>query len=55
MGVAPINNPKYVVAVVIERGGSGGRVAAPTAARVLQFLLNGIEGVTDVFEGEEAD
>ncbi len=55
VGVAPINNPQYVIAVVIERGGSGGRVAAPTAARVLQFLLNGIEGVTDVFAGEEAD
>ncbi|NND02209.1 MAG: hypothetical protein HKN91_05430, partial [Acidimicrobiia bacterium] len=55
VGVAPINNPQYVIAVVIERGGSGGRVAAPTAARVLQYLLNGIEGVTDVFAGEEAD
>ncbi len=55
VGVAPINNPKYVVVVVIERGGSGGRVAAPTAARVLQFLLNGIDGVTDVGAGEDAD
>ena len=55
VGVAPINSPEWIVAVVIERGGSGGRVAAPTAARVLQFLLNGIEGVTDVFAGEEAD
>ncbi len=55
VGVAPINDPKYVVVVIIERGGSGGRIAAPTAARVLQFLLNGPEGVTDVGTGEEAD
>jgi penicillin-binding protein 2 len=55
VGVAPINDPKYVVVVIIERGGSGGRIAAPTAARVLQFLLNGADGVTDVGAGEEAD
>ena len=55
VGVAPINNPKYVVAIVIERGGSGGRIAAPTGARVLQYLLNGSEGVTDVGAGEAAD
>ncbi len=55
VGVAPINDPRYVVVVIIERGGSGGRIAAPTAARVLQFLLNGPEGVTDVGTGEEAD
>jgi len=55
VGVAPINDPKYVVVVVIERGGSGGRVAAPTAARVLQFLLNGVDGLTDVGAGEDAD
>lgn len=55
VGVAPIDDPKYVVAIVIERGGSGGRIAAPTAARVLQYLLNGPDGVTDVGAGEVAD
>ena len=55
VGVAPINDPKYVVTVIIERGGSGGRVAAPTAARVLQFLVNGLGGVTDLVPGEDAD
>jgi len=55
VGVTPIDNPRYVVAIVIERGGSGGRIAAPTAARVLQFLVNGADGVTDVGQGEDAD
>ena len=39
VGVAPIDDPKYVVAVVIDLGGSGGGVAAPTARPVLEFLL----------------
>ncbi len=26
---------------MIERGGSGGQIAAPTAGPVLQYLLNG--------------
>ncbi len=55
VGVAPINDPQYVVAVVVERGGSGGRVAAPTARQVLQFLLQGPEAVTPIAAGEEAD
>lgn len=55
VGVAPINNPKYVVSVVIERGGSGGRVAAPVARQVLQYLLNGPEGVTELAPGLDAD
>ncbi len=55
VGVAPISSPRYVVAVVIERGGSGGQIAAPTARRVLQFLLNGEAGMTPIVAGEEAD
>jgi penicillin-binding protein 2 len=55
VGVAPIDNPKYVVAVVVERGGSGGRVAAPIARRVLQFLINGEEGMTPLVPGAVAD
>jgi penicillin-binding protein 2 len=53
--VAPVNNPKYVVVVVIERGGSGGQIAAPTARPILQFLLNGPDAVTPIDLGEEAD
>ena len=54
-GVAPVNDPKYVVVVVIERGGSGGRIAAPTARPILQFLLNGPNAVTPIDAGEDAD
>jgi cell division protein FtsI/penicillin-binding protein 2 len=55
VGVAPIDAPKWIVSVVIERGGSGGRVAAPVGRQVLQFLLNGAEGVTELAPGLEAD
>ncbi len=39
VGAAPLDDPQWVVAVVIEHGGSGGQVAAPTARRVLQYVL----------------
>ena len=55
VGVAPVDDPQYVVTVVVERGGSGGRVAAPVARQVLQFLLNGPGGVTALEAGAEAD
>jgi cell division protein FtsI/penicillin-binding protein 2 len=55
VGVAPIDQPRWVVSVVIERGGSGGRVAAPVARQVLQYLLNGPDGVTELAPGLEAD
>ncbi|MSY44819.1 MAG: penicillin-binding protein 2, partial [Actinobacteria bacterium] len=43
---APADAPRYAVSVIVERGGSlgseatGGRVAAPIAARVLKVALN---------------
>ena len=55
VGVAPVNSPDYVVTVVVERGGSGGRVAAPVARQVLQYLMNGELFVTPLVAGEEAD
>jgi penicillin-binding protein 2 len=55
VGVAPIDDPEYVVSVVIERGGSGGRVAAPVARQVLQYLINGPSGVTELAPGLDAD
>lgn len=39
VGAAPLSDPKWVVAVVVDGGGSGGRVAAPTARRIFQFLM----------------
>jgi len=55
VGVAPLSNPRYVTTIVVERGGSGGRVAAPIARQVLQFLMNGPDAVTPLAPGEEAD
>jgi len=34
-GYAPFSNPKYVVSVVVEHGGSGGKVAAPIGRDIL--------------------
>lgn len=53
VGVAPIDDPEYVVVVIVERGGSGGGIAAPTAKPVLQYLLG--QKVTSVLPGQEAD
>lgn len=53
VGVTPIDDPEWVVVVIIERGGSGGGIAAPTAKPVLQFLLD--QPVTDVSVGTVAD
>jgi penicillin-binding protein 2 len=53
VGVAPIDNPQYVVAVIIEEGGSGGGIAAPVARHILQYLM-GIEP-TPIIAGEKAD
>jgi len=39
VGGAPLSDPQFIVAVVIDQGGSGGRVAAPAARRILQYLL----------------
>jgi penicillin-binding protein 2 len=52
VGVAPINNPKYVVAIIIEEGGSGGRIAAPVGRQIMQYLMG--NKPTAIVEGEEA-
>ena len=53
VGVAPIDNPKYVVVVLVEEGGSGGRIAAPVARHILQYLMG--NETTQIVEGEETD
>jgi penicillin-binding protein 2 len=52
-GVLPLDDPKFVVVVLVEEGGSGGRVAAPAARHIMQYLM----GVTPtpVLAGEETD
>ncbi|MDR1133584.1 MAG: penicillin-binding protein 2 [Synergistaceae bacterium] len=39
VGYAPAANPKYVVAALVEGGGSGGSVAGPLVGRMLSYLL----------------
>jgi len=34
-GFAPVNDPKYAIAVVVEHGGSGAHEAAPIARDIL--------------------
>jgi penicillin-binding protein 2 len=41
-GFAPVDNPKIVVVVLIEHGGSGGSVAAPLASKLIEAYL--VEG-----------
>lgn len=36
---APVNTPRYAVAVVVEHGGGGSRIAAPIASKMLQEVL----------------
>ena len=38
VGYAPIEDPKYIVSVIIENGGSGSAVAAPLAHKILNFV-----------------
>ena len=36
MAYAPIHDPRYAIAVVVEHGGSGSSVAAPIARDILR-------------------
>ena len=40
LGVAPVENPKYSVAVIIENGGYGAKAAGPVALEVMKEALN---------------
>ncbi|HUU60951.1 MAG TPA: penicillin-binding transpeptidase domain-containing protein [Acidimicrobiia bacterium] len=53
VGVAPLDAPEFVVAVVIDGGGSGGKIAAPTARAILQYLMG--EDVDTIRSGEDTD
>ncbi|MDH5293919.1 MAG: penicillin-binding transpeptidase domain-containing protein [Acidimicrobiia bacterium] len=52
-GVAPIDNPRYAVAVLVDEGGSGGQVAAPIARQILQYLMG--EELDPIIPGQAAD
>lgn len=52
-GVGPVDAPRWVVVVLIDEGGSGGRVAAPVARHIMQYLMG--EQPTAIVEGDAAD
>ena len=37
---APFENPRYAISVLIEHGGSGGKVAAPLAKKVIKKVID---------------
>lgn len=39
VGIAPIDDPKYVVTVMVDRGGSGSGTAAPAVRTILETLM----------------
>ena len=45
---APYDDPKYVVAVVIEQGGGGSAVAAPVAAKILGATMAADAGTSEI-------
>jgi penicillin-binding protein 2 len=51
VAVAPYENPKYVVAVTVERGGFGADTAAPVAQSILNELLDVDPSKIDTVEG----
>lgn len=53
VGVTPIDDPRYVVAVMIVDGGLAGTVAAPVARNIMQYLLPN-EPVTSIRPGGAA-
>ncbi|MDH5374002.1 MAG: penicillin-binding transpeptidase domain-containing protein, partial [Acidimicrobiia bacterium] len=53
VGIAPIDNPRYVVAVMIVDGGIAGNVAAPAVRNIMQYLLPN-EPITSIRPGGPA-
>ena len=39
VGFAPAENPRIAVSVIVENGGGGSKVAAPTARRIMDAYL----------------
>ena len=54
VAVAPYDDPKYVVATTIERGGFGADAAAPATLQILNELLGVNEEKIDQVSGTSA-
>jgi len=50
---APVDNPQIAVAVIIENGGSGSRVAAPVARKIMDYYLLGVDASVPEVEPAE--
>ncbi len=55
VGVTPIDNPAFVVSLVVERGGSGGKIAAPAARLVMEYLVAEDAPTAQLQVGEDSD
>jgi penicillin-binding protein 2 len=53
VAVAPIDDPQFVVVVLVDEGGSGSRIAAPVVRHILQYLMG--NEPTPIVEGADAD
>ena len=53
VGVAPLDDPEYVIVILLEEGLSGGKVAAPVARHIMQYLLG--QDPTPIVAGEKTD
>jgi penicillin-binding protein 2 len=51
--VTPLDDPQYIVVVLIDEGGAGSRIAAPVARQILQYLVG--NETTPIEEGADAD
>jgi penicillin-binding protein 2 len=52
--MAPANNPKYVIAVMIEQAGHGATSAAPVVRRILEGLF-GLQQTGPLNTGSKQD
>ena len=56
VGYAPVKDPKYAVAVVVEHGGSGSSIAAPMAHDILlraQVMFSGYQPQATFLDGRK--
>jgi len=52
VGYAPVDNPRYVVSVVVEHGGGGSAAAAPIARDLMLEVQKRDPANTSIFAGQ---
>ena len=48
VGYAPVDDPRFVISVVVEHGGSGSKIAAPIARDVMTMTQRRAQKITPV-------